>query len=319
MRFYFAQVKKCFRLFYDVFDVAWVLARWIILWGASSLLKITGVSETVIISLGNTLFCGFRGRDRRFNSYESYVANYPVGLSIYGDNAQWREMVSGKIVLDLGSGLGQYSAAILEFNPISVIGVECQPSKIEFAQKRWESSKLEFREGFAEQIPAQDSSVDFVFSHTVFEHIRDLKAALFECHRVLAPGGLLLIGFNHIHHRGGHHLFPYIRFPWPLGIVSEKNLCRYWSDRLMRDMKDGLMGFYGDAKPIQTLSEGGEIHLNKVAEAEFVQFILDSGLILENSSPCELYWTLSPRCLRNSRFRKYLRGTIVYRIRRPSS
>lgn len=306
--------RNSLRRIYGVIDVYWVVFRWLILWLFSRAARTVGLPERYTIVLGNALFCGWDYSVECFDSYEKYIVAYPVSLEIYGDADFWLKSVSGKDVLDLGSGLGQYSAELTRYNPKRIVAVECQEAKHRFARDRWRFSTVQFLCGYAEKLPLADESVDFIFSHTVFEHVTDLRAALSECRRVLRPGGSILIGFNHIAHRGGHHLFPYIRFPWPLGIASEGALCGYWSNSLISDQQQGRMGFYSKGGAISSLKEGGEIHLNAVSEPEFLDLIDKAGLRLRYSYPCEQYWELAPAFIRNSRFRPYLRGTIVYGI-----
>jgi SAM-dependent methyltransferase len=42
------------------------------------------------------------------------------------------------------------------------------------------------------RIPFPPDTFDFVYSHEVFEHVKDFRSALSEIHRVLKPGGISL-------------------------------------------------------------------------------------------------------------------------------
>jgi ubiquinone/menaquinone biosynthesis C-methylase UbiE len=53
--------------------------------------------------------------------------------------------------------------------------------------------RLKFSAGVAEQLPYQDGSFDLVVSVTSFDHWSDQLAGLRECHRVLVPGGHLVL------------------------------------------------------------------------------------------------------------------------------
>jgi ubiquinone/menaquinone biosynthesis C-methylase UbiE len=53
--------------------------------------------------------------------------------------------------------------------------------------------RLKFSAGVAEQLPYRDGSFDLVVSATSFDHWSDQLAGLRECHRVLVPGGHLVL------------------------------------------------------------------------------------------------------------------------------
>jgi len=53
--------------------------------------------------------------------------------------------------------------------------------------------RLKFSAGVAERLPYRDGSFDLVVSATSFDHWSDQLAGLRECHRVLVPGGRLVL------------------------------------------------------------------------------------------------------------------------------
>ena len=55
-------------------------------------------------------------------------------------------------------------------------------------------ANVEFREGYAEELPVEDGWADVVISNGVLNLIPDRAAALEEMSRVLKPGGRLQIG-----------------------------------------------------------------------------------------------------------------------------
>ena len=44
------------------------------------------------------------------------------------------------------------------------------------------------------RLPIADGSIDVIFCHQLIHHVADQEGALRELHRVLAPGGVLLLG-----------------------------------------------------------------------------------------------------------------------------
>jgi ubiquinone/menaquinone biosynthesis C-methylase UbiE len=76
------------------------------------------------------------------------------------------------------------------------MGLDRESSQIELAQRAAQSkgiSNVRFDVGSVYELPLPDASVDVVFAHAVFEHLREPLAALGEIRRVLVPGGLLAL------------------------------------------------------------------------------------------------------------------------------
>lgn len=98
----------------------------------------------------------------------------------------WR----AKTILDAGCGTG----AILERlgNADKNIGVDLAPEAISFCQKR---GLRNAQQGDVMALPFPENSFDAVICSSVIYHewVKDVGAALHELHRVLRPGGLLLL------------------------------------------------------------------------------------------------------------------------------
>ena len=109
------------------------------------------------------------------------------------------ELASGERVVDMGSGSGLDSliAARMVGPTGAVVGVDMTPAMLEKARGAAAASGLdnvEFREGYAEQLPVPDGWADVVISNGVLNLLPDKRAALHEMARVLKPGGRLQIG-----------------------------------------------------------------------------------------------------------------------------
>ena len=98
----------------------------------------------------------------------------------------WRD----KKILDAGCGTG----AILERlgNPEKNVGIDLAPEAISFCRERGLNN---VRQGNVCALPFEDASFDAVISSSVLYHewVSDMSAAVSEMHRVLRPGGLVLI------------------------------------------------------------------------------------------------------------------------------
>jgi SAM-dependent methyltransferase len=107
-----------------------------------------------------------------------------------------RQLVAGRVVLDIACGEG-YGSALLARDAAEVIGVDIDAGVIEHARHKYAavpvSGKLRFEVGDCAAIPLVDACVDLVVSFETIEHHAQHDQMLAEIRRVLRPGGLLLI------------------------------------------------------------------------------------------------------------------------------
>ncbi|MDQ5830000.1 MAG: methyltransferase domain-containing protein [Actinomycetota bacterium] len=109
------------------------------------------------------------------------------------------ELRPGERVVDVGCGAGIDSLiAAKKVGPDGrVIGVDMTQSMLEKARQGAKEAGLknvEFREGYAEELPIVDGWADVVISNGVLNLMPDKSAALEEVSRVLKPNGRLQIG-----------------------------------------------------------------------------------------------------------------------------
>ena len=109
------------------------------------------------------------------------------------------ELRPGERVVDVGCGAGIDSLiAAKKVGPDGrVIGVDMTPSMLEKARQGAKEAGLknvEFREGYAEELPIVDGWADVVISNGVLNLMPDKSAALEEMSRVLKSNGRLQIG-----------------------------------------------------------------------------------------------------------------------------
>lgn len=101
---------------------------------------------------------------------------------------------AGQHVLDLGTGTGAVAvgAAGLVGHDGRVTAVDISPEMLVLARRRVVDlglKNLDFREGRAEAIPAEDSTFDVVLASLSLMYAIDRSAAAREIRRVLRPGG----------------------------------------------------------------------------------------------------------------------------------
>ena len=122
--------------------------------------------------------------------------------------------ISGKRVLDMGCGSGRFSFALGEFGAAEVVGVDYGERGLKVAHDIVHKSgikNIHFQKANIIDLPFQDESFDFVFSHGTLHHTEDMEQGIAEMVRVTKPGGKI---WFYIYGAGG--IFWYARKKMPL-------------------------------------------------------------------------------------------------------
>jgi SAM-dependent methyltransferase len=96
--------------------------------------------------------------------------------------------LAGKRVLDVGCGIGMYTAAFLRETP-AVFGIEIELERAQQARPR----AAGVAQAPGEHLPFPDATFDVIFSHEVLEHVADEGACVAEMVRVTRPGGRIVV------------------------------------------------------------------------------------------------------------------------------
>jgi ubiquinone/menaquinone biosynthesis C-methylase UbiE len=101
-------------------------------------------------------------------------------------------------ITDIGCGPGYLLQVITKEMPENaLIGVDISKEMVEKAKANFVSmgygERIEFKQGSADHLPFDDDTQDFIISTLSLHHWNDPQAAFKEIHRVLKPGGQMLI------------------------------------------------------------------------------------------------------------------------------
>lgn len=103
----------------------------------------------------------------------------------------------GSRVLDAGCGVGNVARALATRHGLDVTGIDILEFNLQEAARRTAAAGLgertRFQQGDYHHLEFPDASFDGVYTMETFVHSADPKAALAEFHRVLKPGGRLVM------------------------------------------------------------------------------------------------------------------------------
>lgn len=110
-----------------------------------------------------------------------------------------------------------------------VSGIDLTPRHLELATERFRRAGVpaDLRLGDAETLPYADGSFDVVYSFGVLHHTPNAKAAVSEIHRVLRPGGTLIVAMYH------KWSLPVLKLALQKLLISEQR-AESWNDTLSR-------------------------------------------------------------------------------------
>jgi SAM-dependent methyltransferase len=145
---------------------------------------------------GDALVGGLRMRfggdyEQFFSDYDQFRYAMESHLPACLDGLDLR----GKRVLEIGLGQGADSESLIRRGAVWT-GVDLTAESVDRVRTRLTLRDLPFadlRQGSVLDLPFDDGSFDLVFSHGVLHHVPEIRQAEREIHRVLRPGGELVI------------------------------------------------------------------------------------------------------------------------------
>ncbi|MDP7399034.1 MAG: arsenite methyltransferase [Lentisphaeria bacterium] len=141
------------------------------------------------------------GESKPYTVPDHPVPEAELGLSC-GNPLAFCYINKGDVVLDLGSGAGKdvFLAAQKVGDAGQAIGVDMTPEMLALARKNAVKfftatglTNVEFHQGYIENLPVEDASIDVVISNCVINLSPDKPRVFREVHRVLKPGERMIV------------------------------------------------------------------------------------------------------------------------------
>jgi ArsR family transcriptional regulator len=121
--------------------------------------------------------------------------DYVPGQSWKGVAVALLRLMPPMVIADLGAGEGAF-ALLLAQRAKKVIAVDTSAKMIEVAREQAQRhgvKNVEYRLGDMEEVPIRDARVDLVFFSQSLHHALHPERAVSEAHRILRPGGRIVI------------------------------------------------------------------------------------------------------------------------------
>jgi len=134
----------------------------------------------------------------RYGSCDFFEAIRKYRYEIY---APWLKKIIDRIdtknkrLLEIGCGIGNDLLCFAQ-NGAKVIGIDLVPKHLDLAKKLFTcyGCSGRFLKMDAENLELPPNYVDLIYSFGVLHHTPNIKKAILEIHRVLRPGGLVVVG-----------------------------------------------------------------------------------------------------------------------------
>ena len=136
-----------------------------------------------------TFYKGYKAIRERAYNYNNLLEQ-PAMQAVMPDD-------SGKVVLDIGCGSGDFAAKCVRNGAARVIGIDISANMINDAWSKYKDEGLQFIQVPFEDVELEPASIDIVVSSLAFHYMADLQAVMEKVSMVLRAGGELVFSCEH--------------------------------------------------------------------------------------------------------------------------
>jgi len=126
-------------------------------------------------------------------NYDRYLG--PYIFELFALDVVARVPVNPSRVLEIACGTGRVTAHLRKALPAAdIVATDINPDMLAVARRRVENDDIDWQQADVQHLPFDDSQFDVVVCQFGLMFVPDQAKALREVHRVLRPGGKLLLG-----------------------------------------------------------------------------------------------------------------------------
>jgi ubiquinone/menaquinone biosynthesis C-methylase UbiE len=123
-------------------------------------------------------------------AYERFMGRWSRAAA--GPFLEWLQAAPGGRWLDVGSGTGILSGAVLGAGaPATIVGIDPTPAQVAHAARHLGDRRARFGVADARALPFADASFDVVAAGLVLNFVPEPRAAVAEMRRVVRPAGIV--------------------------------------------------------------------------------------------------------------------------------
>ncbi len=130
------------------------------------------------------------GEADSFITFLEWIENLSQSAGLRERSYSLLDAHPGDIIIDVGCGTGK-AVSELSIKGTVAIGIDLSEQMILIAKRRF--SECDFRIAKAESLPFKDNTVNGYRAERLYQHLADPFQAFSEAHRVLVPGGRIVL------------------------------------------------------------------------------------------------------------------------------
>lgn len=224
---------------------------------------------------------------------------------------------------------------LARFGPEQIVGVELARELIDKAESRRQepgvpyADRIRFIEGKRTGIPVEDASFDFILGFDMLEHVMAPLDILSDWHRVLRPGGRVLIWWSPFRGPWGPHMESLVPIPWAHVVFGERAMFEtaakiYDDERYVPrawDLDEEGRRLPNKWKAWKSFSE--QAYVNELSLSEFRDLVGRAGLRIARYEPhgfggSKLRRTVASALMQAPLFGEYMTSFVIIELERPA-